>query len=90
MLARRFYQPTYEYAASHSQQSRFATATATGGQVAIVGVDGSAVNVATRLEMHNSLRLRRSSVEYTALVPERIVEQVRSVLLVDPGDERCR
>lgn len=61
--------PYPQTTASHSEKGSFATAAAAGCEVGVVGVDGHAVDVARRLEVHQCLWLSGTGVEDTSGVP---------------------
>lgn len=77
---------THEKACPHSKQRCLAPATATWGQISIVGIDRSAVHIAVGFQVHYELRLCSPGIIDTSLVPQCLDERRSSVRLPNPAD----
>ena len=75
-------------AALHAKESSFAPATAAGCEIGVVGIDGYAVDVVGRLEVHQCLGLGGAGMEDAAGVPQELEDQaVVRRDLANPGYE---
>src|SRR5438874_2555077 len=70
---------TYENASSDAEEGGFSTTAPTRRQVPVIRIHSSSIDGIHRFQMHNGLRLCSPRKEYAALVPKRIIKQVRTM-----------
>jgi hypothetical protein len=76
---------TYHKTAPHTNKRSLTPGAPTRRQIPVVRIDRQSVDIAVSLEVHDGLRLRRSAIEHTSLVPKRLIQQRGRVRFPDPA-----
>jgi hypothetical protein len=76
---------TYHKTSPHTNKGPFTSRAPTRRQISVIRIDRQSIDIAISLKVHDSLRLRRSGIKYTSLVPKRLVQQRGRVRFPDPA-----